>query len=170
MNIVSNTYFLRNLRNLDFFQLDLGKSRKIPGKDEFRKLDEFSARYQNIYKKDILKFGKISDKIFFYEDVTMSNNMFLIFKNNDIYEITYDKDDIIDLKNYLLETLRKIDEFESNVENTENQNQKMIDKQIIEQGDYWEAKDDKNRGKKYLIDQTLNREEYRRKMSELLSH
>jgi len=169
MNIVSNNYFLRNLRNLDFFQLDLGKSRKIPGKDEFRKLDEFSIRYRNLYNKDILKFGKISDKIFFYEDITIPNNMFLIFKNDDIYEITYEKDDIKDLKNYLLNTLRKIDDYESSEEETKKQNLINIDKQILERGEYWEAKDDKNRGKKYLIDQTLSKEEYRKKLSELLS-
>jgi hypothetical protein len=169
MNIVSNNYFLRNLRNLDFFQLDLGKSRKIPGKDEFRKLDEFSIRYRNLYNKDILKFGKISDKIFFYEDITIPNNMFLIFKNDDIYEITYEKDDIKDLKNYLLSTLRKIDDYESSEEETKKQNLINIDKQILERGEYWESKDDKNRGKKYLIDQTLSKEEYRKKLSELLS-
>jgi hypothetical protein len=169
MNIVSNNYFLRNLRNLDFFQLDLGKSRKIPGKDEFRKLDEFSIRYRNLYNKDILKFGKISDKIFFYEDITIPNNMFLIFKNDDIYEITYEKDDIKDLKNYLLNTLRKIDDYESSEEETKKQNLINIDKQILERGEYWESKDDKNRGKKYLIDQTLSKEEYRKKLSELLS-
>ncbi|MFA5586920.1 MAG: hypothetical protein WDA02_10455 [Saccharofermentanales bacterium] len=169
MNIVSNNYFLRNLRNLDFFQLDLGKSRKIPGKDEFRKLDEFSIRYRNLYNKDILKFGKISDKIFFYEDITIPNNMFLIFKNDDIYEITYEKDDIKDLKNYLLNTLRKIDDYESSEEETKKQNLINIDKQILERGEYWEAKDDKNRGKKYLIDQTLSKEEYRKKLLELLS-
>lgn len=169
MNIVSNNYFLRNLRNLDFFQLDLGKSRKIPGKDEFRKLDEFSIRYRNLYNKDILKFGKISDKIFFYEDVTILSNMFLIFKDGDIYEITYEKDDIKDLKNYLLNILRKVDEYESNEEKTKNQNLMNINNKISEMGEHWEAKDDKNRGKKYLIDQTLSKEEYRKKLLELLS-
>lgn len=166
MNIVSNTYFLRNLRNLDFFQLDLGKSKKIPGKEEFRKLDEFSIKYRDIYKRDILKFGKIGDKINFYEDVNMQRNMFVIFKNEDIYEITYEQDDIKDLKNYLLNILRRVDEYESNEEDILEKNKKIIDNH----NNNWEAKDIKNKGKKYLVDQTLSKEEYRKRLLETIKN
>ncbi|MDY0270630.1 hypothetical protein [Trichloromonas sp.] len=164
MNIVSNTYFLRNLRNLDFFQLDLGKSKKIPGKEEFRKLDEFSIKYRNIYNRDILKFGRIGEKINFYEDINIQKNMFIIFKNEDIYEITYEQDDIKDLKNYLLDILRRIDEYESNEDIILEKNENFINKQ----DNNWEANDVKNKGKKYLIDQTLSKEEYRKRLSEYL--
>ena len=42
MNIVANSFFLRNLRNLEFFNLNLGKTKKMQGnkeeKEKFRKL------------------------------------------------------------------------------------------------------------------------------------
>ena len=48
MDIVANSYFLRNLRNLPFFTLDLGKSKKIVNDENnrFRKLNEFQLRYE----------------------------------------------------------------------------------------------------------------------------
>jgi len=144
--------------------LDLGKSKKIPGKEEFRKLDEFSIKYRNIYNRDILKFGRIGEKINFYEDINIQKNMFIIFKNEDIYEITYEQDDIKDLKNYLLDILRRIDEYESNEDIILEKNENFINKQ----DNNWEANDVKNKGKKYLIDQTLSKEEYRKRLSEYL--
>jgi len=161
MNIVGSSYFLRNLRNLDFFTLDFGKARKDPQTHEFKKLDEFIVRYRSLYNRQIVKFGKIGDKIKFYEDLAMENNEYAIFKGDDIYEITFDQDQIADMKNYILDTLRKIDESESEEKEAEEHNQKMVENTIGDEG--WRAPyDGKNTGKLYSIDQTLSREEYRK--------
>lgn len=166
MNVVSSTLFLRKLRKLDFFQLDLGKSKKIVGKDEYRKIDNFVVKYKNVYEKDIIKFGNIGNKIFFYEDITLEPYNYIIFKNEDIYEITYTDDDLLDVQNYILETLRKVDDFES-TQKEKNDKNDLISKERLQQHQYWVDKNGKNNNKKYLIDQTLSREEYRNQLIKL---
>jgi hypothetical protein len=161
MNIVGSTYFLRNLRNLDFFTLDFGKAKKDPKTQTYRKVDEFIIKYRNLYNRQIVKFGKIGDKITFYEDLAMGNNEYVIFKDDDIYEITFEQSQIEDMENYILETLRKIDEAENEEKEMITHNQKMVKEFIGDEGG-WKATDDKNYGKIYSVDQTLSREEYRR--------
>lgn len=166
MKIVGSTYFLRNLRNLDFFTLDFGKARKDQKTDTFRKLDEFIVKYRNLYNKNIIKFGKIGDKITFYEDLNMKNDEYVIFKDEDIYEINFEQKDLNDMENYLLNVLRKIDTTENEQEEQEKKNEQMV---IDTVGDgYWIAPetDIKNSGKKYSINQTLSREEYRKAVKE----
>lgn len=160
MNIVGSTYFLRNLRNLDFFTLDFGKAKKDPKTQTFRKVDEFIVKYRNLYNRQIVKFGKIGDKIIFYEDLVMGHNEYVIFKGDDIYEITYEQSQIEDMENYILDTLRKIDEAETEEQGMIEHNQKMVKE--VAGDDVWIAKDDKNYGKSYTIDQTLSKEEYRK--------
>lgn len=162
MNIVSNSFFLRNLRNLEFFKLNLGKTKKLMGNKEgsesYRKLTEFEIKYGNLYGKNLMMFGNIG-KATFYEDVLMENHKFLVFKDEDIYEIEWTEIDIIDMGNYILETLRKIDELDKIDEDQEN-----FDKhrnEYLNNDNVWIAKDEKNSGKKYTINQTLTKEEYR---------
>jgi len=163
MKIVSSTYFLRNLRNLDFFELDLGKSKKIVGKDEFRKLDEFVLKFRNLYSRRITQFGRIGKRIEFYEDNEMPKNEYVIFNDDDIYEMIFTQDDIKDLGNYILETLRKIDTLHQQEIEEKNNNQ-LLSKEHIGDKDGWLATDDKNSGKKYMIKQTLSKEEYRKQL------
>jgi hypothetical protein len=166
MNIVGSSYFLRNLRNLDFFTLDFGKTKIDSKTKEFRKVDEFIVKYRNLYNRSILKFGKIGNKITFYEDLQMDNNEYAIFKDEDIYEITFEQDEISDMENYILDTLRKIDEAENEEKQMYEKNEKMVKEIIGENG--WIARDDKNYGKTYVVDQTLSREEYRKALLEKL--
>lgn len=166
MKIVASTYFLRNLRNLDFFTLDFGKTRKDQKTDTFRKLDEFIVRYRNLYDRNITKFGKIGDRISFYEDFDIKNDEYIIFKDEDIYEISFQQEDLIDMENYILDILRKIDTNEEEQEEQEKKNEQMV---IDTVGDeYWVAPetDPKNAGKKYSVNQTLSREEYRQAIKE----
>jgi len=162
MNIVGSTYFLRNLRNLDFFTLDFGKAKKDDKSQTFRKVDEFIIKYRNLFNRQIVKFGKIGDQITFYEDLGMDNNEYIIFKGDDIYEITYQPEQIADMKNYILETLRKVDEAESDQKEMDEHNEKMIRETVGDEG--WIARDDKNYGKVYTVDQTLSKEEYRKEL------
>jgi hypothetical protein len=162
MNIVANSYFLRNLRGLSFFTLDLGQSRKLVNdeKNRFRKLNEFQVKYQNLYGNQLMDFGNINGKIKFYEDVNIKDKKFLIFKDEDIYEIQWEDDEIKDIENYLLDTLRKVDQAEEKETQTEEKNYQKIEEYASEH-EVWIAKDEKNSGRKYMIDQTLSREEYR---------
>ena len=160
MNIVGSTYFLRNLRNLDFFTLDFGKAKKDSKTQTFRKVDDFIVKYRNLYNRQILKFGKIGDTITFYEDLAMDNNEYAIFKGEDIYEITYEPGQIEDMENYILDTLRKIDEAENEEKEINEYNKRMV--REVAGDDVWVAQDDKNFGKSYSINQTLSREDYRK--------
>ena len=158
MNIVGNSFFLRNLRNLDFFSLNLGKTKRImdkEGKTSFRKLSEFEVKYGNLYNRSIMLFGNIG-RITFYEDVNLERYKYLIFNGDDIYEISWDEDDIRDFRNYILDTLRKVDNIGQEDETDEHS--------IDDYDDTWESRDDKNKNKKYLINQTLSREEYRNEL------
>ena len=163
MNIVANSYFLRNLRNLPFFTLDFGKARKDAKSDTFRKLDDFIIRYRTLYNRHIVKFGKIGEHIKFYEDLSMENNEYVIFKDDDIYEITFTQDEILNMEDYILDTLRKIDESENEEKQMEEYNEKMVRETVGDE--VWIANDEKNKGKAYSIDQTLSREEYRKALS-----
>lgn len=162
MNIVANSFFLRNLRNLPFFTLNLGKSRKLVNDENnrFRKMDEFQIKYENLYNSSLMNFGNIANKIKFYEDVTIKGKRFVIFKDEDIYEIEWDDTEIEDIESYLLDTLRKIDEASNVDDETDENNYKKIE-EYANDNDVWIAKDDKNSGKMYMVDQTLSKEEYR---------
>lgn len=162
MNIVANSYFLRNLRDLPFFTLNLGKSRKLVNDDNnrFRKLSEFQIKYENLYGSSLMDFGHIGNKVKFFEDVNIKGRRFLIFKDEDIYEIEWEEREIEDIENYLLETLRKVDESEEIENETEEYNYQKIEEYAAE-NDVWVAKDPKNSGRKYMIDQTLSKEQYR---------
>ena len=164
MNIVGSTYFLRNLRNLDFFTLDFGKAKKDDKSQTFRKVDEFIIKYRTLFNKHIVKFGKIGEQVTFYEDLSMTNNEFIIFKNDDIYEITYDPNQISDMESYIIETLRKVDDAEADEKQMTEHNQQRSQEAIGEEG--WRADDDKNYGKTYSINQTLSKEEYRKALLE----
>ena len=169
MNIVANSYFLRKLRDLPFFTLDLGRSRKMVNDEQgrFRKLTEFEIRYRNLYETSLVSFGKIGNKVFFYEDVTLKGNLILVFKDDDIYEIEWTDEETKDIESYLLETLRKIDNYEQQEQEDNEKNAKMIE-EYAKDNEVWIAHDPKNYGKKYMVNQTLSKEEYRKALAEKL--
>lgn len=160
MNIVANSYFLHNLRKLEFFTLDLGKSKKIVEKNKtsnksvFRKLSEFEVKYTNLYNRSVNIYGNIG-KATFYEDVMLKKNVYLIFNGDDIYEIEWTDDDIKDFKNYILESLRKVHEINNDSNNINNHD------------NTWESNNEKNNKKSYLINQELSKEEYRMELLRL---
>jgi len=169
MNIVANSYFLRNLRDLPFFTLNLGKSRKMVNDENnrFRKLNEFQIKYANLYGSSLMDFGNIGNKIKFYEDVKLKGKVFLVFKDEDIYEIEWNDKEIEDIEGYILETLRKIDQSEEQDSEVEEHNYKKIE-EYANENDVWIAKDDKNNGRMYMVDQTLSKEEYREALKKKL--
>jgi hypothetical protein len=160
MNIVGSTYFLRNLRNLDFFTMDFGKAKKDDKTQTFRRTDEFAIKYKGLFNRQIVRFGRIGEQVTFYEDLGMQQNEFVVFNGDDIYEITYNDQEIADMRNYIIDTIRKVDEAQSEEKRMAEHNAQMISTAVGEEG--WIARDDKNYGKVYTVDQTLSKEEYRR--------
>lgn len=160
MNIVANEYFLRNLRNLPYFNMNLGKSRKMmnqkEGGETFRKLSEFEIKYNNIYNRSLLMFGNIG-KITFYEDVHTDRYKYLIFKDNDIFQIDWKPEDLEDLSNYILDVLRRADQMS---EEEYDDNGEVKNKQV-DTDERWVANDEKNKGKTYAVNQKLTKEQYR---------
>jgi hypothetical protein len=167
MKIIANSYFLRNLRYLDFFTMDLGHTKRIPQTEKLRKVDEFELKYRNLYGNNLLKFGNIANKVIFYDDVKLNKYSLIVFKDDDIYELEWEENDLKDIKNFILETMRKIDQADENETELENVNKKQIE-EYSQVFDVWESDDIKNGKKKYLIDQTLTKAEYREKMREFL--
>jgi hypothetical protein len=92
----------------------------------------------------------------------MQNNEYIIFKGDDIYEITYNQSEITNMEEYILDTLRKVDEAESEEKKMAEHNEQMVSKAVGDEG--WVARDDKNYGKTYIVDQTLSKEEYRKQL------
>ena len=163
MNIVANEYFLRNLRNLDYFKMNLGKSRKLmnnkDNEERFRKLSEFEIKYNNIYNRSIMMFGNIG-KITFYEDSKTDRYKYLIFKENDIFQIDWTTEEISDFSNYILDVLRRADQMDEE-EYDDNGEVKPSPQETNER---WVADDEKNKGKTYKVNQKLSKEEYREQL------
>jgi len=169
MNIVANSYFLRNLRDLPFFTLNLGKSRKLVNDENnrFRKLNEFQIKYNNLYSRSLMDFGHIGNKVKFFEDVQLKRKVFFVFKDDDIYEIEWEDKEIEDIESYILETLRRIDQSEETESEVEEHNYQKIE-EYANENDVWIAQDEKNEGKKYMVDQTLDKEAYREALKKKL--
>lgn len=149
--IVANMFFLKKIREIDQFKLDLGKSLK-KGDDDISYDDEFIYNYKLNFKRIINNFGKLGS-IKVYEDVLLKNLEFVIFKNNCIYEIEYTLSDINDMRKYLSKILKSIDdeEIQKNYE---------IEMQKINSSNKWLANNGKNNGKSYEVNQNLSKDDY----------
>lgn len=126
MNVVANDRLLRHFKKIKIFKLDLGWNLKGPtsskkGPSKIKIKDEFIKKYENITGNIIHKYGDIGS-ILFYEDTTIKNE-FYIFESDKIYEIEYSDDDLLlDPTEYLANTLRDIEEQNTNskIEITKN--------------------------------------------------
>lgn len=163
MNIVGSNSFLRNLRNLEYFKLDLGSARRNIKTGTFNKLSEFEMKYKSIFSNPLIKYGAIG-RATFYEDLYIKEPKYYIFssENNEAYEIHYTEDEIVDFSDYILTSMRKIEEAEKEEKEEINEVSSDVESDIKNSDGTWESDDIKNGKKKYLINQKLNREEYRR--------
>lgn len=166
MNIVGSNSFLKNLRNLEYFKLDLGKTRRNTKTGKFNKLSDFEMKYKGLFNNPLIKYGNIG-KATFYEDVYIKENKYYIFNdNNEAFEIHYTQDELIDFGDYILTSMRRIVESE-NEENEELENiGDDIEAKIKESDNTWTSNDTKNGKKEYLVDQRLSKEEYRKQLME----
>lgn len=161
MNIVSNNSFLRNLRNLEYFKMDLGTTRRNVNTGKFKKLSEFELKYSNLFNNNsLIKYGSIG-KASFYEDMEIKEKMYYIFKDEEAYEIHYTDDDMLDFGDYVLSSMRKIDEAESE---EDKETYSSTAEYIENGGEVWTSDDVKNGKKSYLVDQTLDKNEYQKQL------
>lgn len=163
MNIVGGNEFLRNLRNLEYFKMDLGQTRRDTKTGNFKKLTDFELKYNEIFKEStLLKYGNIGRAIF-YEDISIKENKYYIFNNkNEIFEIRYNEDNLLDFENYILSSMRKIEEAEKEEDKKVDNVNENIKNDILEDENSWESDDIKNGKKRYLVNQKLSKEEYRK--------
>lgn len=161
MNIVGGNSFLRNLRNLEYFQMDLGTTKRNVKTGKFKKLSEFELKYANLFENPLLKYGNIGSATF-YEDRYLTDNHYFIFKDEDVYQIEYTLDELYDFGDYILTSMRKIDE----AENEEKENVESLKEYKENGGTTWTSDDLKNGKKPYMIDQTLSRDEYRKQLAD----
>lgn len=116
MYIVTSTDILRRFKSIDIFQIDLGLNLKgpvnmNPGKEEkkIKVRDEFNKRYHMLNGRYINKFGHIGT-LTFYEDLSLPKDEIHIYKEKDIIEIKFTKEDYkIEPRKYLSDLLETID-------------------------------------------------------------
>ena len=77
MNVVGGNAFLRNLRNLEYFKMDLGTTRRNVKTGKFKKLSEFELKYANLFGNPLLKYGTIGSATF-YEDMEIKEPRYFI--------------------------------------------------------------------------------------------
>lgn len=95
--IVANSLVLKTFSKIDIFKKDLGDNLtgavSMKGKDrsniQIKIKDDFIQRYRTNTKHIIFKYGSIGT-LNFYQDTNLENNEFLVFDDNEIYEIEID--------------------------------------------------------------------------------
>lgn len=122
MKVVANGIILNKIRNLDIFELDLGESMIDQKTEEITIKDSFVYKYFNLSGKQILKYGNIG-RLGFYQDFTLTDREYLIFNNEKLYTIIYDKDEEkLDIDEHLSNIIKEIEE----VEGIDNKEDKII--------------------------------------------
>ncbi len=104
MKVVANGTVLNKIKLLDIFKLDLGVSIIDQKSGDVEMKDPFIFKYFSLFGKQIMKYGNIG-KLGFYQDFTLSQRDYVIFNDEKMYNVVYDKDE---------EKLR-IDEHLSNI-------------------------------------------------------
>jgi len=113
--IVATNYMLRHFRQIDIFTVDLGfamkqKTNKLGEAPKIKVRDTFVKQYENInVGKFIHKYGQIGS-IVFYEDSTLSRYEFHIYKDDKVFELEADSEDLQKSPGgYLTEVLQLIE-------------------------------------------------------------
>ena len=158
-NIVTNSKLEKMIMKIDIFSLDLGKSMLNRKTQTIQIKDNFVEVYSNIHGRFIHKYGSIGD-INFYSDLRIPLDEIHIYGDNKVFELQYDSNDL-PIKQFISESLRRI---ETHIINSNNEI--PAEMAVDESKKSWVAKDGKNDGKEYVVNQRLSREEY---MKELMS-
>jgi len=115
IQIVGTNFILRYFRQIEIFTIDLGSTLKQldakPGEaPKIKVKDVFVKKYESINRgKYVQKYGSIGS-IVFYEDNTLSRFEFHIYKEDQIYEVQAEPEDLKKSANdYLTSILKSID-------------------------------------------------------------
>ena len=130
MYVVANNFMLNKFKNIDIFTVDLGMNLKgavniqnkgkVKGNtadpNKLRIRDTFVKKYQNINNTFISKFGEIGS-LKFYEDNSVPKQEIHIYKEDEIYELIVTDEDLNkDMKSYLTEIIKMVDESDDDNE------------------------------------------------------
>lgn len=155
--IVANNIFIKKLRDINGFKMELGKSRRDKDNENINFTDDFSFNYKQNFERLIDKIGTLGI-IEIYFDGNLSATEMVIFKDNFMYDIEYDLYDINNIRNYLSQILQKIDNsvlsHSVQINNVENLTTKK-----------WTSDNEKNKGKAYKVKQDLSKEDYLKELT-----
>ena len=154
--IAANTFFLKRLKDISGFKINLGKALKTSD-DSINYTDDFIYNYKLNFKRIVDVYGELG-KIKLYCDNLLMNNEYVIFKNDVVYEFVYELDEIKDIRKYLSSTLEKIDnaEIEANLQ---------FQQEKVEKNNKWFSTNNKNVGKSFEVNQNLSKEDYARELA-----
>lgn len=114
MEIVAHNDLMKEFENIDVFV----KSNKIEtsnnSKIKLKIRDEFTIKYKSLTTSDVVKCGMIG-AIGFYEDDELKDNEIVIFNGERIIETMYCDDDLSDIRGFLNELLKNINENKSDL-------------------------------------------------------
>jgi hypothetical protein len=125
MEVVANSFILKIISKIDIFKLVLGDNLTGPvdlsGKKQVKIVikDVFIKKYLNITNNIIYRYGNIGS-LKFYQDSSLANHELCVFKDDEIFEIEIDIDELRhNPKSYLSEIIKNI--VENNDDNYDNQ-------------------------------------------------
>jgi hypothetical protein len=156
-NIVIQDTLLYKVKQIKYFTPDLGKSilNKKTLDIEFK--NDFIEQYAVTNNRLIYKCGNIGT-IDFYTDIKLQQNVLLISVDDIMYNIEYDGKSNMGV--FLANIIQKIEEH------TLSLTGQQLEQVEHKTDDSWVANDDKNKNKKYEINQTLDKDDYLKKMLE----
>lgn len=149
-NIICNNILFKKIKDIDIFQLDLGKSLINRKENKLDIQDTFVEQYYSTTNRFALKNGKIGS-IGIYVDIQLPSNVLLVDGDSKIYEVEYE-DTGKSMKSYLSELLKSIEDYKIAAD-------KELER-IKEKNERWIANDSKNGNKSYEINQRLDRDSY----------
>jgi hypothetical protein len=112
MRVVANGIVLNKIKTLDIFKLDLGNSMIDQKTNELSIKDTFVYKYYTLFGKQILKYGNIG-KLSFYQDFNLSGREYIIFNDEKMYNVIYDKDEEkLEIDEHLSKIIQEIEMVE----------------------------------------------------------
>ena len=114
MEIVAHSELMKKFESIDVFVKTNKTETSNNSKIKLKIRDEFTIKYKSFTQRDIIKFGMIGS-IGFYSDDELDNNEIVIFNGERIIESEYTEDDISDVRNYLNNLLKDVNENRSNL-------------------------------------------------------
>jgi hypothetical protein len=114
MEIVAHSDLMNRFETIDVFVKSNKTETFNNSKIKLKIRDEFTIKYKSFTQREVTKFGMIGT-IGFYVDNELDSGEIVIFNGERIIESEYTEDDILDVRNYLNNLLRDVNENNSNL-------------------------------------------------------